>query len=648
VENLLTFADRYPKVSSVGITTNFRSSKVIVDTARAFIEHNFDRLPKKIEAWEDGGIAFEPGDIYSVQFNTFREELEFIIRRIKDLRGTKYVNNKGEEYALDYRDMAVFFRSVKYSADDYITAFKEHGIPFVVKGGGKLFEQEEVILATQALGYLGGYNYHNSNVTPASMKKLYLRAFGKKREEYAEKFVRRLERLKEDLAQEDTISLQGLFHTILGMLGAQEFEFTETQLYNLGMLSQAITDFEAVYKRIKVRQLKYFLGFIGGYAKWNYEEGGSDDPTKVNAVKIMTVHRAKGLQFPVVFVPHLVEGLFPTRPRASDWLLPEELFDKERYEGKLEDERRLFYVAVTRSEKFLYLTSYKRKANTRYNTAKASRFLREYPTDYAITQPIADPTAREKIDLKHAAPLKRFATSYSDLRYYDRCPYDYRLRFIYGFNPEISIALGYGRSIHNILNIIHTDHRRDPPDEKETEKIVEENFFLRYCTQEFIDRFKNSAKRIINNYVQRYAKEFNLILETEKAFEFALDRALISGQIDLIKKLNDKGELEALEIVDFKEHDNTELSTDYVKQLRLYAIASIKSLGFRPKKATVHHLDEGTVSEVDITETALMKVEENVKETIDNIMTRVFPRKAKKNKCKECDWKELCVKKLQI
>jgi radical SAM protein with 4Fe4S-binding SPASM domain len=80
----------------------------------------------------------------------------------------------------------------------------------------------------------------------------------------------------------------------------------------------------------------------------------------------------------------------------------------------------------------------------------------------------------------------------------------------------------------------------------------------------------------------------------------------------------------------------------------LYAIASIKSLGFRPKKATVHHLDEGTVSEVDITETALMKVEENVKETIDNIMTRVFPRKAKKNKCKECDWKELCVKKLQI
>ena len=145
--------------------------------------------------------------------------------------------------------------------------------------------------------------------------------------------------------------------------------------------------------------------------------------------------------------------------------------------------------------------------------------------------------------------------------------------------------------------------------------------------------------------LRQYSGEFNLILETEKSFEFALDQALISGQIDLIKKLNDEGELEAIEIVDFKEHENTELATDYVKQLRLYAIASIRSLGFHPKQATVHHLDEGTRSEVDITDNVLQDVEATVQETIESIISREFPKHPSKNRCSACDWKDFCTKR---
>ncbi|RLI72134.1 MAG: hypothetical protein DRP02_02610 [Candidatus Gerdarchaeota archaeon] len=462
----------------------------------------------------------------------------------------------------------------------------------------------------------------------------------------ATKFVREVEQLKASYKPNDTISLQGFFHLILGFMGAIEFEFSETQLYNLGMFSQAITDFEAIYKQIKLKDIKYFLGYIVGYAKWNYEEGGADDPTKINAIKIMTVHRAKGLQFPVVFVPHLIEGLFPIRARNSNrWLIPTNLFNVQRYEGNLEDERRLFYVAITRSEKFLFLSTHQYKKNYPGLQNEPSRFLREFPQAKTLTQPIPDPTHREKLDLKLAAPLKRFATSYSDLRYYDHCPYDYKLRFIFGFNPEISIALGYGRSIHNILNIIHSKYLTNPPSDEEILKIVEQNFFLRYCTQEFIDRFKQSAIRIIKNYIERFSGEFNLILETEKQFEFALEQALISGQIDLIKKFNEKGELEAIEIVDFKERDLSEMTTDYVKQLRLYAIAAMRSLGFQPKRAVVHHLDEGTRSEVDISEEALKSMEFEVKETIENIISRRFPKKAKKKSCDICDWKWICTKR---
>jgi len=641
VNNLLTFTNRYFDVESIDITTNFRSSSIVVDNARQFIELNDNRLTKQISSWPKANIQFDIGDMYSIFFPTAQEEIDFVVSKIKELQGTKYVNNKGEEFALDYRDIAIFFRSVKLSAEPYIQAFKEFDIPFIVKGGGKLFEQDEVVLVVKSLAYLANYTYGGGPTSIQALQELYLSCF----EEVGDvkEFVRKLDLFKSTLDLNKFISLQGLFQQILNFLGAEDFEFTEIQLYNLGMLSQTITDFEAVYKSIKLRDFKYLLGFIVGYAERNYEEGGSDDPTKINAVKIMTIHRAKGLQFPIVFIPQLHQGLFPSRPRKGNWLIPENLFDVERYSGSIEDERRLFYVAATRSEKFLFLSGCSQDI-TGKRTNNPSRFLGEYPSEHSLTQWVPDPTTREKLDLSFVAPLRRFATSYSELRYYDRCPFDYKLRFIFGFNPEIALALGYGKSIHNILNIIHTDFKANPPNVDEIEKIVEDNFFLRYCSKELINQLKNSANRIVKNYVKKFGSEFNLILETEKSFEFALEEALIAGQIDLIKILDEKGDVEAIEIVDFKEHDKSELSTDYEKQLRLYAIASIRALGINPQQATVHHLDEGTRSEVNIGPEILTEVEEEISENILRIMSRKFPKYPSKTNCLACDWRYFCTK----
>jgi len=643
VSNILTFTKRYIDVESIEITTNFRSSDVIVNSAKEVIERNFERLPKEISSWNDSKIIFETGDIYAINFESNLQELEFVLEKIKSLRGKKYINNRGEEYAIDYRDMAIFFRSVKNSADPYIQAFKDHNIPFIVKGGGKLFEQEEVLLVVKSIAFLGNFTFAGPT-TINELTRLYNECFGSRGN--VDHYLQQMQAYKSTKASEDYISLQGVFQMILSFLGATMFEFSETQLYNLGMLSQTITDFEAIYKRIKLKGIKYFLGFITGYAKWNYEEGGSDDPTKINAIKIMTVHRAKGLQFPVVFIPEVVRGLFPTRRRSREWFIPEELFEKERYEGTIEDERRLFYVALTRSEKYLFLSCHQNNINSD-RRSNPSIFFEEFPKQFALTQPIPDPTDRKELDLSETALLHRFATSYSDLRYYDRCPFDYKLRFIFGFNPEIAIALGYGKSIHNILNIIHTDHRRIPPDFETVQQIVDDNFFLRYCTPDFMQRFKDSAIRIVQTYVKNFSGEFKLILETEKSFEFALDEALISGQIDLIKRLSEDGELEAIEIVDFKEHDNTEFTTDYRKQLRLYAIASMRALGLNPKRATVHHLDEGTRSEVDISKKVLTAVEKNISNSIQSIMKRVFPKHPTKRKCEFCDWRHFCTKKIR-
>jgi DNA helicase-2/ATP-dependent DNA helicase PcrA len=647
VDNILTFSERYENVTPIDIVVNFRSSDAIISSAKKLIEKNplSRRLVKGIRPWEKREIKFEKGDIYAVFFEDLNEEIDWLIEKIQHLRGTKYVNNKGEEFSIDYRDMAIFFRSVRTSAEPLIKAFKKRGIDYIVKGGGKLFEQDEVALAMMCVAFLGDFRYDGAEVTPQSLIDLYCGCF----QDWGnpERFVERLETLKGGLGRDSHISLQEVYQRILAYMGANEFEFKETQLYNLGMLSQSISNFETIYKRIKVPQIKYFLGFIKGYGEWNYEEGGQEDPTKVNAVKIMTIHRVKGLQFPVVFLPNLVSGRFPSTAPSREWFVPTHLFDINRYEGigsqGIEDERRLFYVAITRSEKYLFLSGSADIPGLRMRKSP-SAFFKEYPKDCSITTPIPDPTKRERLPLEKAERLKGFPTSYSDLRYYDRCPYDYKLRFIYGFNPQIVMALGYGRATHNLLNIIHTEYREKPPSSEVIHGLVEDNFFLRYAPADVRNVFKRSAERIVQNYVKKFSGDFSRILETEKPFEFAFGNGLISGSIDLIKKLDERGELEGIEIVDFKNKEDSEMATDYKKQLKLYAIASLRSLGLNPKKAVVHHLDDGTQTPVDITKKELEKTEKEVKDAIDKIMNRRFPRKGDKKKCHRCDWKYICPK----
>ncbi|MBU4502211.1 MAG: ATP-dependent helicase [Nanoarchaeota archaeon] len=659
VKNILTFEKRYKKrrVHKEDITINFRSSKALVNSAKRVIERNPNRLKKDIATWDKGQIKSEKGDIYKVFFPRWQDEVNWIIDKIEELRGKRYVNNKGEESSLDYRDVAIFLRSVKTSAGPLIDSLKARGIKVIVKGGGRLFEAPEVDLILMSLHYLAGMRYQPPysdwrdpaiEVTPEMLSARYAQVFGA--DGNKEFFLQELEDKRDSLDQDDFISLQELFHLVVMYMGATSREFEETIMYNLGRFSQLISDFENIYGlSVKFKNIKYFFGYVKGYAELNYDEGGTDDPTKINAVKIMTIHSVKGLQFPIVFVSDLIDGRFPSKGHHEDpWYIPREIIkDFERYEGTDEDERRLFYVAITRSEKFLFLTGseFVPSKATNPRQRQPSMFFDEFPNDYAILDPkTPDPTTRPSLPLECTAPLRGFPTSYSELRYFDWCPHDYQLRYIYGFNPKVDMALGYGRSVHNILNTIHTKFKNRPPSSDEVLEIVDENFFLRYAPPKFQQRFREAAERIVTNYAQKFGGDFSRILETEKSFEFVLGEALIAGSIDLIKKIDADGNLQGIEIVDFKNRKKDDMATDYEKQLKLYAIASLRTLGLDPKKAVVHHLDDNSLSDVDISPSALKQMEEEVRRAVDDILHRRFSKTKDGDKCRKCDMQRICPK----
>ena len=136
----------------------------------------------------------------------------------------------------------------------------------------------------------------------------------------------------------------------------------EVVFYNLGKFSQVISDFEAIHYQSKPSE-KYgsFARFLQYRAEDAYPEGWQDNQYATpDAVRIMTIHQAKGMQWPVVFVPALLRNRFPAKKPGGRnvWhLIPRAgITGQARYEGTIEDERRLFYVAMTRSQKFLHLT----------------------------------------------------------------------------------------------------------------------------------------------------------------------------------------------------------------------------------------------------------------------------------------------------
>src|SRR5208283_2175305 len=171
---------------------------------------------------------------------------------------------------------------------------------------------------------------------------------------------------EEDQKRWGLYSVQRLFLAFLEDAGIREERALngrgEIVFYNLGKFSQLISDFETIHFHSKP-QAKYgsFADFLQYRAESYYPEGWQDNQyANPDAIRIMTVHQAKGMQWPVVFIPALLKNRFPAkRPGGRNvWhLLPRAgIKGQPRFEGTTEDERRLFYVAMTRSQKILHLT----------------------------------------------------------------------------------------------------------------------------------------------------------------------------------------------------------------------------------------------------------------------------------------------------
>ena len=643
VGNILEFEKHYPDVKQIRLEDNFRSSEGVIDAARCFVEKVNPRLPKSMKPVE--AQPYERGDVVALSFGSPEEEARYIAETIQSLHGVAFDDRDGER-GLSWSDMAVLLRSVRNNGSVITEALKEAGIPFVVSGLANLFETDEARAARDLFYFIA-----NGDPDTATVRMSWENARLGITQRKLINALRYAQQVRDRLsADEDKNppSIQAVFLQFLELAELREEKVPGSRgqvvLFNLGKFSQVITDWESInFSSKPLETFQGFAGFLQYQASGSYSEGSEDGDYLVpDAVQVMTVHQAKGREWPAVFLPALLRNRFPSAGGSSRiWnLIPKEAIENaERYDGSVDDERRLFYVAMTRSQKFLHMTWAPIEGkNNRYRSKSifwdevlASKFVRRRKTDY---------TSRTRALARPRATVTNVEFSFSDLKYLYECGYQFKLRVLYGFNNPIALPLGYGKSLHDALAEVHQRAMRgDIVTEADTAELVDRHLRTPYAFGEVRRLLEEAAHRDIANYIRDRADDLQYIEFSEQSVEIHLDDGVsIKGRIDLVRRTD----TDAITIVDLKSNERSQQEEVTEAQLHTYALGYKELTGRDADYVEIYELAERRPRPRPVDEDFIEDVREQTQAAAVALREMRLEPAPSASKCGQCDFSSLC------
>ncbi len=614
------FSKRYDNVHSVTLADNFRSAPSIIDVALKCITNNQKRLPKSMVA--KGAQQYTKGDVLYNRFANVTEENQFIVDSIRNLHGVEFQDKPNEEpRGLDYGDMVILLRKWK-KAINIVEALQEAGIPFVVSGVNNLFQRAEIMAAKAIFQYLA------NEIDEDTLSEYWLATSDDFNEALLAEAIKWLARQKpKQDGYYESFNLQSIFWEFLDRSGVREdvyedpdaehahgYNYEEVIFYNLGMFSQIINDFEVInFMTDPGWKLTSFLNFLHYSAEGYYPEGWLNNAYRTpNAVQLMTVYQSKGLEFPVVFVPGLNRNYLPTsKPTGKQvWHFFDKnlLDDPDRYISSEEDERRLMYVAITRSKKFLLMSSAPDGRQQVYESVFASEVSR---SDYTIIAPRRNYSERARLKAQMSTEIANISLNFSLLKSFFDCPYSFKFFSFYGFQQPLSARIGFGSSIHHALMELHNEYlegneisRTGLPD------LLERHTNFPYATDTISQDMGARAKDSIEIYYDSNVSEFPHIQYAEKQIQLDLgDGILVNGKMDLIKRKNVDGSEEKT-IIDFKSTNDAQAYNVSLDQLKLYALGYHALTGEHADFLQIYNLDENRPykNELDVADLSDMKI----------------------------------------
>ncbi|MFH1566155.1 MAG: ATP-dependent DNA helicase [bacterium] len=662
ISNILEFMEKYKNSKKIYLLKNYRTVQNILDKAYELIKFNDpDTLEYRLGINKNLiSERKEKGNLPQILFTqTGEDEAEMVVEKIVKLM-------KEKDYS--YKDFAILARANNH-LDAFVEALKRYQLPYQIIGNRGLFNQVEV---SQLINFLRVcqnplddisfysllksemFNYEHSRIlnvlNTAKLKRESLWEVVNK-SEYFSAIVREITKAIDVSKSRQTSSV--LYDFLVNSkypekLVAQETTENILKLNNLNLFFKYIKNYESNEKESSIQNFVEFLDMMI-VAGENPAQAVLED---IDTVNLLTTHASKGLEFPVVFMVNLTSDRFPTRNRHDPIEIPESLIKETLPSGDyhIQEERRLFYVGMTRAKDYLYLSYAKNYGGAR--DKKPSVFINELnltePEGEFAKLPLFEANKYEnkteevteinkvKEELPSFTPA---FISYSQINTYNMCPLQYNYRYVLKIPTKPSHALTFGQSIHNTLRDFHNyEIKGYSIKDEEILKIFEKEFIpFGYDNEKHKIQRYEQGKQMLSTYVKNCKGKFGTPKFVEGKFKLRSFAPPLFGFIDRIDYKN--GEYEIVDYKTGRSKDQTIVDKD--EQLTVYAIAAKEMFNITPKTLSLYFIEEDTKITTTRSEKDLEKEREKIQDVVSDMKKSNFEPKIG-IQCKYCEFNKIC------
>jgi len=681
ISNILGFMEVYPRAKQVVLTRNYRSHQAILDTARRLILHNNperlevkNTIDKQLVAQKKKGP--EPRHRH---FDTLTSQADWVARTIDE---------KTSAGRYKYGDFAILVRA-NADADPFLRSLNMLSIPHRFSGSRGLYSREEIRFLIAFLRTLAHLDDSISLFHLAASPEIYgvgmedltrCMDLARRRHLPLRDLFLHLDRHPEleEVSDEGRATVGVLMSDLKRYLRMSRDHPSGTVLYQFMKDKKylyRLTHAQSAVAEQKLKNIARFFELVRGFSRLGREDRvprfveqldllleAGDDPataeadTDAQAVNVLTVHKAKGLEFPVVFMVNLVKDRFPPRHRSEPIELPDELVKEPLPSGEvhLQEERRLFYVGMTRAMQELSLTSARDLGGAR--PRKVSQFVLE-----AMDQPRADedylktspgesikqsaPTAEQIPAAPGAIPDDEIISlSHYQIDDYLTCPLRYKYVHILRVPLLPHHSIVYGRALHSAVQVYFQRRIQDRPMAlDELLEVFERSWVSEgFLSREHEERRLEAGRQALKRFYEEQERSGIVPDAVEEEFGFLLGRDRIIGRFDRIDRRQ-----EGVTIVDFKSSQirDQKAADKRVKeslQLSIYALAYQRTKDLTPASVELHFLESGLVGSAPVTGKMLEKTVSKIEQAAAGIRARDYGPKPDWMACRYCAYKEIC------
>ena len=692
ISNILNFEKVYKLCKKVVLQKNYRSTQIILDTAYRLIKHNNpDRLEfkagvdKQLVSMRNSGNR----DVQS-QVSSQKPVEHFHFDRVESEAdwGAETIKKKHEQ-GTNYSDFAILVRA-NAETEEYKLALNMHKIPYQLFGGAGLYNFDEVNLVLNFLRSIGDLA-DSMSLNQLAVSPIYqldgrdlqkINSFAKRRNYTLYHVFSHLEdgvnefAVLDDLKSESRATVKSLVNDIDYYLefakhrttGEVLYQFlkksgylaklynggekNDSQLKNLGSFFEQVRSFNSV---AEVDRVSEFVKHI------NLMKEARDNPEsllvdqEIDAINLLTVHKAKGLEFKIAFLVSLVTDKFPIRSRKDQIALPDELL-KEKLPGEdhnVQEERRLFYVGMTRAKDELFLTSSADYGGKRRR--KISRFVLE-----AVDLPKTDiklykKTTREQIELfapaeiiepriKKIAKDGTLSLSFYHIDDYLTCPLKYKYVHILRVPLLPNHQIIYGQALHQAVQTYDLARlNKQSFSQSDLLASLKDNWSSEgFISREHEEQRFKAAQASLKRFYKKEQKSNRQIKHVEESFSIRKEDLIIRGRWDRVDEQDGN-----IYIVDFKSSEVKDQKKADKKakeslQLAIYAWSWLAKEKKLPYRVELNFLESGLVGSVQKDVKEIDKAWGMIRSVADGLKNNIFTAKPNSVKCSYCAYKEIC------